>query len=287
MLLFALVLVAAAGAQTAVEPSLVSMEVLAMKIPVWDTFPAPAPIALTTVKNCFVPSSNRSAYNGRVFNEGVVPNAKLPFDIFVSVFFRIKEWSDNTTTMDNMYTLAGGAFAVGNFDFLGLGVEELYERVPVTRDYEQTSSSVGRSLGIGVKENITVETFWDAPVAKSKLSAGGGTRYAVFVRDGVDNIMYPQAEITYVPEGEWRPFRVSEVVELIKWDDGQWEFNYHNLQLVLSTDPYFHENRGAIFRYVEGASASYEWYHAGDGVTGGVGNPPMIQIDPTIQQVYV
>ena len=95
--------------------------------------------------------NNMTSWSGYTFVASVVPSAKLPVDLFVLAFFRFKEYSDNTTTMDQLLTLAGGAIAIGNFDYFGLSPEELYEQVPVTRDYEQTRSDEALNLGIGIK----------------------------------------------------------------------------------------------------------------------------------------
>ena len=40
--------------------------------------------------------------------------------------------------------------------------------------------------------------------------------------------------------------------------------------------------------YLAGADRYYDWYYAGslDG-TNGLGNPPLIELDPDVQQVYI
>ena len=98
---------------------------------------------------------NGTSASGLWYEEDVLPSAKLPFELFITTFFRIKEWSDNSTTMDHLTTLAGIASGLGNFDYFGLSPEELYERVPVTRDYEQTQSDANVGLGLAVKVRLS------------------------------------------------------------------------------------------------------------------------------------
>jgi len=109
---------------------------------------------------CTVDFSSRanvsSSVTGNTYGGNVVPSAKLPFELFVTHFFRFKEYSDKTTTMDHQMTLAGAAIALGNFDYYGLSPEELYERVPVTRDYEQSrGGDDGKAIGLGLKVRLT------------------------------------------------------------------------------------------------------------------------------------
>jgi len=66
-------------------PTVVSMEVLAMKVPIWDTFPVTPGLIVDA-------SGNTSRFVTSIYEAGVTPNAKIPFDIYITNFFRIKDW---------------------------------------------------------------------------------------------------------------------------------------------------------------------------------------------------
>jgi len=69
-----------ARGQTSVAPTVVSMEVLAMKIPIWDTFPKEPSID-------YDPAKNFSSFGGLNFAAGITP---LP--VYITNFFRVKDW---------------------------------------------------------------------------------------------------------------------------------------------------------------------------------------------------
>ena len=67
-----LLFVASARGQTSVAPTVVSMEVLAMKVPLWDTFP----LVPELIYDPLGARSNTSFYFDGIFGAGVTPNAK-------------------------------------------------------------------------------------------------------------------------------------------------------------------------------------------------------------------
>ena len=139
--------------------------------------------------------------------------------------------------------------------------------------------------------NVTVEVSWDVPVYKWLCRTCNATRYFTKATDGLHNVMYPDPTIGYDPVNGYEYYYTSETVRFLKRDQGPkegWELEYHHGELVYSSCPYYHENPDCMIFFNRALRPDFDWYMAGDGVTGGVGNPIMQNIfDPNVQQTYI
>ena len=125
--------------------------------------------------------------SGFFYDAQAVPSPKLPFDLYISNFFRIKEWSDNTTTMDHLTTAAGLAAGIGIFDYFGWPIERLWAELPVTRSYDEAITDLYHAQGNNWHPNVTQEVFWDLPVSKNALYGSDGDIYAYFYNAYTNN----------------------------------------------------------------------------------------------------
>ena len=95
--------------------------------------------------------------SGLFYQGQAVPTTALPFDVYFASFFRIKEWSDNTTTTDHLQTAAGLAAGVGVFDYFGWPLERIWAEIPVTRSFDVATSPKYHDLGSNWHPNVTKE----------------------------------------------------------------------------------------------------------------------------------
>lgn len=86
-------------------PNVVSTQVLAAHNILFDTFP----FTPNGIPQCFEDG-------GGGYEAGVLPSESIPLPLFLVDYFRIKEYDDNSTTMDRLTTSAGLLAGVGIFE---------------------------------------------------------------------------------------------------------------------------------------------------------------------------
>ena len=253
-------------------PELVSTQVLAMVInPFWETFP-----------------------NGYSSIQGL---GSLPVDAALIYYFRIKEYADGSTTMDLAATGAGALHIItGETSFFGLSAEELYERVPVTRDFDKYIADPPVAGVSNWQGNVTIDLFWDEHVIKRDVTWNGvaGQTYNAYSRSratGNTNRLYPSIEIGVVtdPPGEVHYLDNNYVTLFKDSSDGSFTiWDYGNVVAHATEHDYLFAYPEALKEYHSNNDAFMEWYISGNGSeTGGLGNPPLVVIDETIVQTYI
>lgn len=119
----ALLLSAALHVEAFDAPNVISTQVFAAQVTLFDTFP-------------IIPSGTAECFDdGGGYQASPLPSESIPVPLFYTEFFRIKEYDDNSTTMDRLSTLAGVMAAFNVFDYFGLGPKELWALLPVTRNF--------------------------------------------------------------------------------------------------------------------------------------------------------
>jgi len=206
----------------------------------------------------------------------------LPFDVYMSNFFRIKEWSDNTTTMDHLTSAAGLAAGVGVFDYIQWPIERIWAELPVTRSFDVATSPKYHDLGSNWHPNVTKEVTWDLPVSKQP-DFGGGYLYSAYTNNN-NNMMYPRVAI--IKNNIWQAYVMSESVQLRSDANGTMRLVDHHTQYCFSTEPDWMADPTNCHFYQQGSDSFYNWYYAGNGTYGGLGNPELIKLDD-VDHVYI
>ena len=192
--------------------------------------------------------------------------------------------------------------ALGNSDFYGTSPAELDENVPVTRDYSTAKSDLGANIGIGWEVNVTLELSWDVPLYKNAIAARDVATTPRDPREGPLHHLHLPGEKGHrqhhVPEPQLHLCargRLPVLPHLTSRPSNSPRVKRATTPSTTTpsptssprTNPYFNENPSSIKRFIDGWTLWYQWYHAGDGKYGGLGNPIIPTIDPTIPQVYI
>ena len=138
---------------------------------------------------------------------------------------------------------------------------------------------------------MTLELAWDVPCSKQSrgitYDGESATIYSAWAHDGANEQMYPRDDTRYFGEDEVKVIVIGETVSLYKTDSGVWYFERYASTLLGTWDRFWRDAPQDWIQFFSSNNILYEWYHAGDGVYGGAGNPPLIQLDPTIEQLYI
>ena len=88
----------------------------------------------------------------------------LPFEVFLTYFYRIKDYDDGTTTMDMFYNFAGLSILAGITDYIGWNASRIWAEFPLARDFDDHFSQENQdNFGINWAQNVTHEMFWAVP----------------------------------------------------------------------------------------------------------------------------
>ena len=138
---------------------------------------------------------------------------------------------------------------------------------------------------------MTLEVAWDVPCSKQNRGVSfkgeNATIYSAWAHDGANGQLHPRDNILYFAEDQPKEVVVGGAISLLKSDSGTWYFKKFTAMILQTYDRFWRDAPQDWIEFRSGPNTIYLWYSKGDGVYGGVGNPPLIQLDPTIDQVYI
>ena len=138
---------------------------------------------------------------------------------------------------------------------------------------------------------MTLELAWNVPCSKQSRDVSfygeNATLYSAWAHDGANEQMYPRDAMLYSGEDAFESVILGEAITLLKSDSGTWYFKQYDEMILQTYDRFWREAPRDWIEFSHELNNSYMWYGTGDGVDGGLGNPPLIQLDPTIDQVYI
>ena len=275
MLLVALLVPGVLG-QMKVKKTVVSTRVLGMETRLFSTFP-------------YVPDYECDIYDATPLDQPV----------FWTHILKFKEYDDGSTTMDLQATTAGAAVGIGVFDYVGWGVDDLYDQLPVTNDLDVYLANPTFSAQFGFFWNYTmlIEIFRDAPVYKyqynSSYFGGPVTQYSV----NADLKHMPQPHLiiqplpgTFLNGTDFLAYQYSTGYRFrfIQTDDDIWTMELHDVTSLFSThlgNPY--DVPSSIFSVFGGKDDILNWHQSGNGTYGGLGSPPLLHLNASMNQTYI